>query len=390
MAAAMGTTVGCRAGWAAAAVGAALLGSSTAWGEVVGRVAGQGDVSPSGSATYTIPIAVAAGMNGLKPDVALVYDSQSGPGLAGVGWTLSGFSKIHRCGHTIALDGRVRGVTYSAADRFCLDGSPLIMVSGSNYATAGAEYRTELHQYQKITAVGSQGSGPASFTVQAPNGQTWYFGDDEDSQIRAPGTTEVRVWALNRIEDKFGNQIKYKYVSPATGEYVPDEITWTATGTGTGPYSLKFTYGDLTTLQSSAVRSGYLFGAQWQATRRLDEIEYKYNGNRVQLYQLTYKTPGTSGRARLESVTQCGSSLSPSASNCLAPTEIGWLDDGAGVSSPIIGSTLDPSQSAFGDYDGDGADDIFFGKSVSGVKRWHVLLAASDGSYSSVPLNLGH
>ena len=117
----------------------------------VGRLAGQPGVSSTGAATYTIPFNVPAGMNGMRPNIALVYDSQSGAGLAGMGWTLSGFSKIHRCPLTIATDGRVEGVTYDVTDRFCLDGQPLILVSGA-YGWDGAEYRTEVHNYEKITS----------------------------------------------------------------------------------------------------------------------------------------------------------------------------------------------------------------------------------------------
>ncbi|MDP2323261.1 MAG: SpvB/TcaC N-terminal domain-containing protein, partial [Gammaproteobacteria bacterium] len=145
----------------------------------VGRLSGQPGVSASGAASYAIPIEVAGGMNGLKPSVALVYNSQSGGYLAGAGWSLAGFSAITRCGHSQALDTRVRGVTFSAEDRFCLDGAPLIKKSSGTYGGNDEEYRTEIHNYQRIVSKGGGSSGPpATFEVQQPNGLTYIYGGD--------------------------------------------------------------------------------------------------------------------------------------------------------------------------------------------------------------------
>ena len=94
-------------------------------------------VSPSGGANYSIPIQVPPGTAGMQPSVALAYNSQRGNGLAGVGWSISTGSTIHRCGKTFVQDGALVGVNYSTNDRLCLDGNRLVLVAGA-YGFAGS------------------------------------------------------------------------------------------------------------------------------------------------------------------------------------------------------------------------------------------------------------
>ena len=123
-------------------------------------VAGQFSVGDSGAAHYSIPLQVPAGVAGMQPGLALNYNSQSGNGLAGVGWSLGGLSSIGRCPQSVAQDGVLAGVNYDAADRFCLDGQRLIAIRGS-YGADGTEYRTEVDSFSKVISYGAAGSGPA-------------------------------------------------------------------------------------------------------------------------------------------------------------------------------------------------------------------------------------
>lgn len=103
----------------------------------VGSTPGSFVVSPSGAATYTIPIQVPPGINGVQPNIVLAYNSQGGNGIAGVGWEIGGLSRITRCGRTIDRDGMKGGVNINADDRFCLDGQRLIVTNGGAYGGNG-------------------------------------------------------------------------------------------------------------------------------------------------------------------------------------------------------------------------------------------------------------
>lgn len=112
--------------------------SSTGIGETMGELS----VSLTGGANYKIPIAVPPGINGVQPEVALTYNSQSGNGLAGYGWNLSGISTISRIASTKFHDNNIDPVDYDSSDRFSLDGQRLMLKSGT-YGKNGAIYQTE-------------------------------------------------------------------------------------------------------------------------------------------------------------------------------------------------------------------------------------------------------
>jgi RHS repeat-associated protein len=337
-----------------------LAAAAFAWrtdaATLTGRVAGEFAASATGAATYTVPIQVAAGMNGLKPAIALAYDSHSGDGLAGMGWTLTGFPAIRRCALTRAVDGRVQGVRFTAQDRFCLDGEPLVLMSGS-YGADGAEYRTEVHAYERVFSRGRQGTGPAWFEVRLPDGMVHRYGNDTDSRVEAAGSSEVRAWALNEIEDRFQQRIGFGYEEDgATGEHRPTEIRWSygaAESPGQARLRLAFGY---ESRPAEDVRSGYLWAAPWRTSQRLATIDYEADAGTglvlVHRYSLAYAPPAATQRSRLASITQCG------LRDCLPPTVVQW-DDGSTEWNPWLSLFQPVDRTVLGDFDGNGTVDLF-------------------------------
>ncbi len=292
-------------------------------------VPGQYSVSPTGAATYSIPISVVPGTAGMVPALSLEYSSQSGDGLEGIGWSLGGLPSIGRCAQTIAQDsGNHGGVNYNSDDRFCMDGQRLILISGS-YGANGSEYRTEIESFSKIIAHGTAGSGPAWFEVHTKAGQTMEFGNTSDSQALAANAdgsgsmTTARAWGLNKVSDSVGNYLTVTYNSAAgtdrtiNGEIYPLEIDYTGNSTaGISPYnSVRFTY----TSRSDLVPL-YQGGGVVSITGLLSEIKTYQASNVVYDYKIAYRAGTTTTHSRVTSVTLCDTG----GTNCLAPTTFGW------------------------------------------------------------------
>jgi RHS repeat-associated protein len=285
---------------------------------------GQFAVSPTGAFNYKVPIAIPPGTAGMEPDLSLDYSSQSGDGTVGWGWMLSGLPSIGRCPRTIAQDGVHGSVNFDANDRFCLNGQRLVAISGT-YGADGTIYRTELEGFSQVVSHGTAGTGPSYFTVQTKAGQTMEFGNTTNSKVLATGTTNVRVWAVDKITDSKSNYLTATYTNDTTnGQAYPVEIDYTGnSNSGLSPFnSVKLIYNTSRLYPVAAYQAGSLT----KTTVLLTDIQ-TFTGvgggaTLVSDYRLAY-TPPSSGAAHYEltSVTQCDAVTGGS---CLKPTSFGW------------------------------------------------------------------
>ena len=198
---------------------------------VVGAIGGVVDVGGLGAATYTIPLELPEGVGGVQPSLSVTYNSQSGNGLLGWGWTLGGLSAISRVGKNLFLDGVMKGVDFDG-DRFALDGQRLVGIGGT-YGGDKAEYRTEVDGMSKIVsfAEDSIAHGPAKFRVWTSNGLVMEYGYTPDSKIAykcSDDTTkyEVALWLLNKVQDRDGNYMEYEY-NKGGAHYCVKKISYT-------------------------------------------------------------------------------------------------------------------------------------------------------------------
>lgn len=207
----------------------------TGTSDEVGITEGQLSVSLSGGASYAIPIAVPPGINGVVPQVSLVYNSQGGNGTAGYGWNISGVSAITKIPRTKFHDGVVGGVNLDANDRFALDGQRLILKSVATYGAAGTVYETENFSNVKITAIGGTNNNPASFKVDYPDGSIAEYGTTTNSRT-------ITNWSIVYWQNPQGVRISYDYIHPNATINVISNIKYGSTGINTAINEIIFEY----------------------------------------------------------------------------------------------------------------------------------------------------
>ncbi len=359
-----------RIGGAIALLSSVLVSQENAW-SAVGRTTGSFAVSPTGAATYTIPIWAPPGPGGVQPNMALTYNSRQGDGTVGVGWSLSGLSSLYRCNRTVAQDTTPAPVALTTSDALCLDGKRLRLTGGS-YGQAGSSYQTEVADFSNISAVGTAGNGPASFTVQARNGWTYEYGNGGNSQVLASGTSTATAWLLDKITDRGGNTLTVAYTT-ATGSAIPSTISWSPTSAGGSSYQYTMTFNYGANVPQSSYY-GYVAGTPIVNANLLSSITVKYQGTVKRNYVLTYQVAPQTGRDELVQLQEC---TDTTGSNCLYPTTFAYQSGSAGVSTS-------PSTVALGDatwyltnydFNGDGYRDLLYQVGTS----WYVAFGSASG-----------
>jgi hypothetical protein len=365
----------------------------------VAQVAAQGmalpgkfEVTPTGAASYTVPIAVPPGTAGMTPSLSIAYNSQARNGLLGMGWHLEGLPSIGRCPRTIAQDGVRGSVNYDADDRFCLDGQRLVAISGT-YGADGTEYRTEIESFAKVISRGGAGTGPAWFEVWTKSGQRMEFGNTADSRVLAQGKTTARDWVVNKVSDTKGSYFTVTYINDTTnGQVYPSRIDYTGnTGAGLAPYnSVRFVY-DTT---RPDVVPAYHLGSLQKTTVRLAKVQTYAGETMVADYHLAYEQSPTTGRSRLTSLTLC-----TGAGACLPATTFAWQSGSNHWPSAISNVAGQNGQLAgyrpyLADFNGDGRPDIMWDKrdssSTPGSTGTRVLWTATGAGSFTVTSNFAN
>jgi RHS repeat-associated protein len=200
----------------------------------VGFTAGSLNVSPTGGASYTIPIALPPGTKGVVPSVSIGYNSQGGNGIMGMGWNIAGLSAITRTGKNLHYDGQIAPVELNSNDFYTLDGNRL-------EATSANVYSTKTETFSKITATTSTYGNPEWFKVKTKSGITYEYGNTADSKFYDKYGFAIMSWQVNKMSDQYGNYVTYVY-ERIGDEMRIKEINYTGTTEFTPYNKIKFSY----------------------------------------------------------------------------------------------------------------------------------------------------
>jgi len=341
---------------------------------LVGTTSGAFTVNAMGAATYTIPFDLPAGVNGLKPEIALTYSSMNGSGIAGFGWQLSGISAITRAPQTVYQDNLSRGVNADIYDRYALDGQRLVCTSGT-YGSANSVYGTEVETFSRVTALGSTGNGPEEFKVETKNGLSLQYGHTTDSRQKLNESvtgSPYLCWYVSSVSDLFGNQMTFSYMKQ-DGNIYPEHILY-------GPNQVNFYYKQ----RSDSTRS-YFKGEKFYQKLLLEKVEILYNNSVIKTYQLTYNylTNNYYGLSALKEVTEYGLGGSSLNSTAFSYQQPGNAVIGAANWHDHDFITSD-SRLFTGDFNGDGFEDI---AAVRGLNTRLYFNNKNGGFYWAQELN---
>lgn len=334
---------------------------------VVGALGGTVDVGAMGAAVYTIPLDLPAGINGMRPSLAVTYNSQAGNGLMGWGWDLAGLSAIERTGRTLYHDGETTAADLSSKDCFLLDGKRLVKVAeGSSIV----EYRTEQDEMSKIESYITFAPTGLSlarvishFKIWKADGLILEYGNSESSYINAQnGSPKALCWLLNKISDRHGNSVLYHYHEDvAQGEFHIDTILYTVNeGQGTpAQFAVTFEY-ERSRLDEER---HYIGGNQLYMGRLLTDIKVvsKTDGRPLFQYSFTYNDEHVNGRKyhTLASIVKKAFDADGTVES-VNPTTVTWCNASptALVPYPLSTPGIFSDFPFTGDFNGDGYTDV--------------------------------
>jgi RHS repeat-associated protein len=189
----------------------------------------------TGTANFSVPIALPAGRSGFQPQLTLAYSSGTGNGPFGLGWSLSvpGVSRKTSGGVPLYDDER---------DTFILSGAEDLVPMGTVDGATRYRPRTEV-LFARIghhRAPGDEAHWPVDYwKVESKDGLVSFYGTETPPQRnpvqpwRDPATlgdpadpSRIFAWKLTRTVDPFGNRIEYDYAADAPrteGNHVWDQ-----------------------------------------------------------------------------------------------------------------------------------------------------------------------
>ena len=331
----------------------------------VGSPQGSFGVSPLGGATYTIGIESPQGLPGMQPNVAIVYNSQSGNGVVGYGCSISGISAITRGPRTVYHDGKAVGITHGMDDAFYLDGQRLVLREHTEGSDSSV-YCLENDPFFRIVLHGQTGSLQSGlwFSALDKNGIRHEFGHTVGQQgYYLSGVYKVHAWYVTWMENSEGNYMSFSYGLDNYYRY-PETITYG----GSRAYNnlsntVEFAYEERTVDPIPFS----LEGVQGSIRLRLKTVTTKTGSSVYRKYTFNYSSTIGSNATKYSRLTSVN--VSNGDNEAMNPVVLNWQglsvqaiqQQSLPVATTAFQGTINHAKSYYscGDLNGDGLTDIF-------------------------------
>lgn len=224
-----------------------------------------------GSATYQFNIEIPKGINGMQPEIVLLYNSQSvmsKPSIIGAGWSLD-------------PNFIYRDINYTLND--WTDDRYFLVLGGNQYELiygSDSKWHTEVEYFFKI-----ENNTDGSWLVTQKDGKKFRFGYNPDTYLTVDGK-KIKCM-LDQAEDTNGNKVYYHYNINPNAEDKNAVYLDTITYNNDEERKILFMYeGDI----RPDYRDVYDQGLFVKESRRLTHISVFSGTDLVRRYELSYIT----------------------------------------------------------------------------------------------------
>jgi len=236
----------------------------------------------NGSLNYQYPLTIPPGRNGLQPDVALVYSSQSNDegSVFSYGWSVN-IPYIER-------------INRKGADKLYTDNYFNSSFTGELYLISGSSWGSKVDNGEFLTYDLTDNV----WTVKDKKGTAYKFGTN--AAERQDSGSNIYKWMLQEVRDRNENYIKYEYTKDA-GQIYPYKITYTGNGSTDGIFVIEF----LKESRSDSTIS-YKPGFSVTTSYRIYEIQAKISDTWARKWALAYTAADNGRRYVLNTITETG------------------------------------------------------------------------------------
>lgn len=329
-----------------------------------GLAEGSAEVSLDGTLIYSYPLTLPAGVNGLKPNLSIQYANSQADGYLGASWSLAGISAVSRCAASVAQDAFSGIPDGGSADKLCLDGQRLQLVSGTQLQP-GSVYHTEQQSFTRVTVKGS--GSDIYFEAQLKDGSTQVLGETLASRVVPIGSGKVQAWQLSSLRDAFNNKVEFTYKAQA-GTLLPERISYAGA-------QIDFVYRD-----RSQIKSAYAFGGELRLEQLLQKITTSAPGGGAQQeYVLGYQVSNIAA-PRISFLQHCAMAVGQ-AKQCLEASKFSYVVEPTGLKDQGKSTAIKSFKSLWLgdelalDWNGDGVNDLL----SADWESLNVTLGGKDG-----------